>query len=60
VPEPTAISPVASFLGVEETVGYRLTPDVTFRVSHRARRAFGQTPFQNQLAASIVWAHRWF
>jgi hypothetical protein len=48
------------FLGVEETVGYRLTPDVTFRLSHRARRQFNQAELQNQVLGSIVFAKRWF
>jgi len=29
-------------------------------VSHRARRAFAQTDFDNQMLGSIVWARRWF
>ena len=55
------LTPTASaFMGMEETVGYRLTPDLTFRVSHRARRQFTQTDFVNQLLGSIVWAKRWY
>jgi hypothetical protein len=53
--------PVSSaFLGVEETLGYRLTPDLTLRLSHRARRVFGQNDVVNQALGSIVWARRWF
>jgi hypothetical protein len=47
-------------MGMEETLGYRLTPDLTFRVSHRARRQFAQTDFVNQVLGSIVWARRWY
>jgi hypothetical protein len=58
--DPLVTAPVSAFLGVEETVGYRLTPEVTFRLSHRARRAFAQDPFDNQMFGSVVWARRWF
>jgi len=58
--DPLMAPDVGSFLGVEETVGYRLTPDLTFRLSHRARRPFAQTAFANQMFGSIVWARRWF
>jgi hypothetical protein len=51
--------PGASFLGVEATAGYRLTPDLTFRLSHRSRRAFAQPDFAHQVFGSIVWARRW-
>jgi hypothetical protein len=60
VPDPRLAPVVEAFAGTEEVMGFRLTPDVTFRVGHRARRAFGQTNYANQAAASIVWAHRWF
>jgi len=48
------------FTGVEETIGYRVTPDVTIRAGHRARRGFFSTGFDNQLAASVVWWKRWW
>ena len=38
-PAPRAV--VEAFAGTEEVLGFRLTPDVTFRVGHRARRPFG-------------------
>lgn len=58
--DPLVTSPASAFLGAEQTLGYRLTPEVTFRLSHRARRAFAQTPFDNQMFGSVVWARRWF
>jgi hypothetical protein len=58
--DPLVSVPVSAFLGVEETLGYRLTPELTFRVSHRARRNFAQDPFDNQMFGSLVWARRWF
>jgi len=60
VRDPELTPTVSAFIGTEETAGYRLTPDLTFRVSHRARRVFAQTDFDNQMLGSIVWARRWF
>lgn len=45
--------------GVEETIGFRLTPEITLRVSHRARRGFGRPEFEHTLGASAVWWKRW-
>ena len=47
------------FYGVEETVGYRLTPEITFRAGHRARRGFGRPGYDHQAAVSLVWWRRW-
>jgi hypothetical protein len=47
------------FTGVEETVGYRVTPEITLRAGHRGRRGFGRTGFDNQATVSIVWWQRW-
>jgi hypothetical protein len=46
--------------GVEEVIGFRVTPELTVRVGHRARRVFGRAGYDNQAAASIVWWRRWF
>jgi hypothetical protein len=51
--------PEQTLAGVEEVVGFRLTPELTLRVGHRARRAFGRAGFDHQAAASIVWWRRW-
>jgi hypothetical protein len=45
--------------GIEETVGYRLTEDLTLRASHRARRGFGRPGFDQTFAVSTVWWRRW-
>ncbi|HEY1308890.1 MAG TPA: hypothetical protein VGF24_35355 [Vicinamibacterales bacterium] len=45
--------------GVEETIGFRITPDLTLRGDHRARRIFGRTTFDHQVAVSAVWWRRW-
>ena len=49
-----------TFAGAEETLGFRITPEVTLRASYRARRLFSQTDFSHQAMASVVWARRWF
>jgi hypothetical protein len=45
--------------GVEETIGFRVTPELTVRVDHRARRGFGRPNFDHQAAVSLVWWKRW-
>lgn len=45
--------------GVEETLGFRLTPELTLRADHRARRLFNRTDFDQQVAVSVVWWKRW-
>jgi hypothetical protein len=50
-----------TFAGVEETLGFRLTPDITVRAGHRARRPFAveRPGYTHQAAVSIVWWKRW-
>jgi len=43
----------------EEVVGFRLTPELTIRGGHRARRGFGRSGFDHQVAVSLVWWKRW-
>jgi hypothetical protein len=45
--------------GVEETIGFRVTPELTLRLDHRARRGFGRPEFDHQAAVSAVWWKRW-
>ena len=45
--------------GVEETLGYRLTPEITLRAGHRARRGFGRPGYNHTISASVVWWRRW-
>jgi len=52
--------PRQTFAGTEATAGFRITPEVTVRVSYRARRLFSQQDFSHQAMASVVWARRWF
>ena len=48
-----------SFKSTEQTLGYRLTPEITLRVSHRMREPFGVTAWAHTGAVSIVWYRRW-
>ena len=45
--------------GVEDVVGYRVTPEVTVRIGHRARRGFGRPGFDHLAEVSLVWWRRW-
>jgi hypothetical protein len=45
--------------GVETTAGFRLTPEITLRASHRARQGFGRPAFEQTVAVSAVWWRRW-
>jgi hypothetical protein len=48
------------FKGVEETLGFRLTPELTLRADHRARKTFARNEYDHQAAVSVVWWKRWF
>jgi len=54
------LGPRQTFAGTEETVGFRITPEITLRASYRARRLFSQPDYLHQAMASVVWARRWF
>lgn len=45
--------------GVEEVLGYRLTPEITLRAAHRARQGFGRPGFDHTVSVSAVWWRRW-
>ena len=47
------------FKSNEQTLGYRLTPEITLRVSHRMREPFGRTTWDHLGAVSVVWYRRW-
>jgi hypothetical protein len=47
------------FKSNEQTLGYRLTPEITVRVSHRMREPFGRTTWDHLGAVSVVWYRRW-
>ena len=40
------------FKSTEQTLGYRLTPEITLRVSHRMREPFGRTTWDHLGAVS--------
>ena len=48
-----------NFNSVEETLGYRLTSEITLRASHRMRQPFGRDDWDHFGAVSIVWYRRW-
>lgn len=51
--------PDPSFTGSEATLGYRVSPELTVRASHRARRVFGQDAFMHEATVALVWWRRW-
>jgi hypothetical protein len=67
------VSPIAlptlvadyDFSNMEEVLGFRLTPELTIRGGHRARRPFGlpgaegRPGFTHQVEVSLVWWKRW-
>jgi hypothetical protein len=60
-PSPTTpLGPRQTLVSTEETLGFRITPELTVRASYRARRLFSQQEFSHQAMASVVWARRWF
>jgi hypothetical protein len=48
-----------SFRGMEEVVGFRLSPEITIRAGHRARQAFGSSAYVHTATVSMVWWKRW-
>jgi hypothetical protein len=46
--------------GIEETVGFRLTPAVTLRGGHRVRRLFARATYDHVAQMSLVWWQRWW
>jgi hypothetical protein len=60
VPGPSLLVVQQRLDGVEDAVGYRLTPEITIRAGHRARRGFGRPGFDHTAAVSIVWWRRWW
>jgi len=47
------------FNATEQTLGFRLTPEITIRASHRQAERFGTAEFGHTGAVSIVWYRRW-
>jgi hypothetical protein len=43
----------------EEVLAFRLTPELTVRGGHRARRGFGRPGYDHQVEVSLVWWKRW-
>jgi hypothetical protein len=60
-PLPGAVAPGnrSALHMTEATIGYRLSTDFTLRSSVVARKPFNRHDWDQQVGASIVWAHRW-
>ena len=56
---PVALALEQRFKATEQTLGFRITPEITLRVSHRAIERFGAISFGHTAAASLVWFRRW-
>jgi len=56
---PLAVAAQQHFNASEQTIGFRLTPEITLRASHRLIERFGATEFGHTGAVSIVWYRRW-
>jgi hypothetical protein len=44
----------------EATIGYRLTPTVTFRAAYQGSTSFNRPTWQHAVAVSTVWSQRWW
>jgi hypothetical protein len=49
-----------TFHVTEATIAYRLSPEFTLRSSFFARKQFTRRDWDQQIGASLVWAHRWW
>ena len=56
---PVVAATEQDFKASEQTVGFRLSPELTLRVSHRLREGFGAASYVHTGAVSIVWYRRW-
>ncbi len=56
---PLAVLQEQSLKSTEQTIGFRVTPEITLRLSHRAREPFGRVMFDHTAAVSLVWYKRW-
>jgi hypothetical protein len=56
---PVAAALEQNFRNTEQTLGFRVTPEITLRVSHRMREPFGGTSWAHAGAVSVVWYRRW-
>jgi hypothetical protein len=54
------VGPRRTYHTTEATLGYRLSRDFTLRGSFMGRKAYTRTAWDQQVGASVVWAHRWW
>jgi hypothetical protein len=55
---PTAVRRVGK--SAEATIGYRLTPTMTFRAAYQGSTSFTRPTWRHAVAVSTVWAQRWW
>ena len=48
------------FHTTEATLGFRISPELTLRGSYFRRKPFTTSVWDQQVGASLVWAHRWW
>jgi hypothetical protein len=48
------------FRSIDTTLGYRLDPELTLRVSHAAIKSFTKATFDHQIGLSVMWTRRWW
>jgi hypothetical protein len=56
----TIVGTRSEFETTEATLGVRLSTDFTLRGSFMSRKAYARRVWDQQLGASLVWAHRWW
>lgn len=49
-----------TYLAVDSTLGYLVSPEITVRVGHTALRGWAAPATDHQLGLSVVWARRWW
>lgn len=49
-----------TYLSVDSTIGYLVSPELTLRAGHTALRGWTATTTDHQIGVSIVWARRWW
>jgi hypothetical protein len=54
------LAPRRTYHATEATLGYRLSRDFTLRGSFMGRKTYTRTAWDQQIGASLVWAHRWW
>lgn len=61
-PQVAASGPVTprTYLSVDSTIGYLVSPELTLRAGHTALRGWTAAATDHQIGVSVVWARRWW